>query len=72
MDDTTLKAIIGVVGVIGGTLIGGFVAAYNARQKLKEIEVNHSHQLHENYLNNAREYGICICTIINGCYKSFS
>ena len=56
MDDATLKAIIGVVGVIGGALIGGFVAAYNARQKLKEIQVNHSHQLHENYLNNARQY----------------
>ncbi len=56
MDDATLKTIIGVVGVIGGALIGGFVAAYNARLKLKEIEVNHSHQLHENYLNNAREY----------------
>ena len=56
MDDATIKTIIGVVGVIGGALIGGFVAAYNARQKLKEIQVNHSHQLHENYLNNAREY----------------
>jgi len=56
MDETTLKAIIGVVGVIGGALIGGFIAAYNAKQKLKEIQINHSHQLHETYLNNAREY----------------
>ena len=56
MNDATIKAIIGVVGIIGGALVGGFVAAYNARQKLKEIQINHSHQIHENYLNNAREY----------------
>ena len=56
MDDATLKTIIGVVGVVGGALIGEFVAAYNAKQKLKEIQINHSHQLHETYLNNAREY----------------
>jgi len=54
MDDATLK-IICVVGVVGGALIGGFVAAYNAKQKLKEIQINHSHQLHETYLNNASE-----------------
>lgn len=56
MDETTIKALIGLIGIIGGALIGGFVAAYNASQKLKELQITHSHQLHENYLKNAREY----------------
>ena len=56
LDPTTIKALIGFAGVIGGAIIGGAVAAYNARHKVKEIEVRHSHQLHENYLKNAREY----------------
>ena len=56
MDPTTLKTVIGLVGVVGGAIIGGLFAAYNARQKLREIEVQHSHQLHENYLKNARCY----------------
>ena len=56
IDPTTLKAIIGLAGVVGGAVIGGAFAAYNARQKIKEVEVRHSHQLHENYLKNAREY----------------
>lgn len=56
LEPNTIKAIIGLTGVIGGAIIGGFVAAYNAKQKIKEIEIQHSHQLHENYLSNAREY----------------
>jgi hypothetical protein len=52
----TLNALIGTGGVIGGAIIGCAVAAYNVRHKIKEIEIRHSHQLHENYLKNAREY----------------
>ena len=52
MDETTIKALIGLAGIIGGAVIGGLVAAYNAGQKLKELQITHSHQLHENYLIN--------------------
>ena len=56
MDDGTIKALIGGAAALAGGLIGTFVAAFNAKQKIKELELAHSHALQETYLTNARQY----------------
>ena len=56
MDDGTIKALIGGVAALVGGLIGAFVAAFNARQKIRQLELTHAHTLQETYLANARRY----------------
>lgn len=56
MDDSTIKALIGGGAALAGGLIGAFIAAFNAKQKIKELEVAHSHVLQETYLANARKH----------------
>ncbi|MEM8671713.1 MAG: hypothetical protein AAGG48_29615 [Planctomycetota bacterium] len=39
MDDTTIKALIGGVAALIGGLIGAFIAALNAKQKMEPVKI---------------------------------
>jgi hypothetical protein len=65
MDDTFVKAVLTIPGVIAGGLITAAVNVYAARLKIREVEISYAYKLREGYLENARKMAAEVYIPIN-------
>jgi hypothetical protein len=54
VNQTTLVALIGTIGVIVGAILTFLASAFAAKQKIKELDITYQQKLDETYLANAR------------------